>query len=238
LIAVLPKLGEKAATEFSEQEKRMLTMFYSCLYKYSYTADFSETLTKIKNFAANSKYLTELVEVFKYNLESIDLVPKALNMKDCPLELYCSYTKNQIIAALDTSSNPSSVRQGVKYFDTCKTDVFFVTLNKAEKDYSPTTMYNDYSVNESMFHWQSQSTTSVESPTGQRYINHRAQGSKVMLFVRESNYNEFKKAANFTFLGYMDYMKHEGSRPMNIYWHMEEPIPAKFLKQTNRMVAE
>jgi superfamily II DNA or RNA helicase len=238
LIAVLPKLGEKTVTDFSEQEKRMLTMFYSCMYKYSYSADFSETLAKIKNFVGNSKYLAELVEVFKYNLEHIDLVPKTLNMKDCPLELYCSYTKNQIIAALDTSSNPSSVRQGVKYFANCKTDVFFVTLNKAEKDYSPTTMYNDYSVNESMFHWQSQSTTSVESPTGQRYINHREQGSKVMLFVRESNFDEFKKADSFTFLGYMDFMKYEGSRPMNIYWHMEEPIPAKFLKQTNRMVAE
>ena len=43
-------------------------------------------------------------------------------------------------------------------------DVFFVTLNKADKDYSPTTMYNDYSINSELFHWQSQSTTAENSP--------------------------------------------------------------------------
>ena len=47
-------------------------------------------------------------------------------------------------------------------------------------------MYQDYSINESLFHWQSQSTTSDSSPTGQRYQNHRRQGGKVLLFVRES----------------------------------------------------
>lgn len=47
-------------------------------------------------------------------------------------------------------------------------------------------MYNDYSINEWLFHWQSQSTTSAESPTGQRYINHKKLGSKVLLFVREN----------------------------------------------------
>lgn len=43
----------------------------------------------------------------------------------------------------------------------------------------------DYSISESLFHWQSQSTTSEESPTGRRYIHHRERGSRVLLFVRE-----------------------------------------------------
>jgi hypothetical protein len=50
---------------------------------------------------------------------------------------------------------------------------FFVTLQKTEKDYSPTTMYEDYLISSEQFHWQSQSGTSAESPTGQRYIRHR-----------------------------------------------------------------
>ena len=54
---------------------------------------------------------------------------------------------------------PATVREGVKWLPDKQLDVFFVTLNKADKDYSPTTMYNDYSINESLFHWQSQSTT-------------------------------------------------------------------------------
>ena len=96
-------------------------------------------------------------------------------------------------------------------------------------------MYKDYSINEWLFHWQSQSTTSESSPTGLRYIHHRQQGSKVLLFVREYN-NDIAGTAPFTFLGIANYVKHEGSRPMNITWKLERPIPAKFLKKSNKLV--
>ena len=36
-----------------------------------------------------------------------------------------------------------------------------------------------------LFHWESQSTTSANSPTGQRHIRHREQGYTPLLFVRE-----------------------------------------------------
>ena len=68
---------------------------------------------------------------------------------------------------------PATVREGVKWLPERKLDVLFVTLNKADKDYSPTTMYNDYSINDWLFHWQSQSTTAENSSTGQRYIHHK-----------------------------------------------------------------
>ncbi len=82
-----------------------------------------------------------------------------------PFDLHCTYRRDQILVALDFMK-PKTVREGVKYLPDKKADLFFVTLNKADKDYSPTTMYNDYSINESLFHWQSQSTTSAESNTG------------------------------------------------------------------------
>ena len=37
----------------------------------------------------------------------------------------------------------------------------------------------DYSINESLFHWQSQSTTAENSATGQRYIHHREKGNRM-----------------------------------------------------------
>ena len=112
-----------------------------------------------------------------------------------------------------------------------------VTLNKADKDYSPTTMYNDYSINESLFHWQSQSTTAENSPTGQRYIHHKERGSKVLLFVREFKADRKTGGAEaYTYLGTANYVKHTGNRPMNITWQLDRPIPAKFLKKTNKLV--
>lgn len=145
-------------------------------------------------------------------------------------------TRDQLLVALDFMK-PSTVREGVKWLPEKNIDVFFVTLNKADKDYSPTTMYNDYSINESLFHWQSQSTTAENSPTGQRYIHHKERGSKVLLFVREFKADRMTGGAEaYTYLGTANYVKHTGSRPMNITWQLDRPIPAKFLKKTNKLV--
>ena len=107
----------------------------------------------------------------------------------------------------------------------------------ADKDYSPTTMYNDYSINEWLFHMQSQSTTAEYSPTGQRYIHHKERGSRVLLFVREFKEDRLTGGAEaYTYLGTASYVKHEGSKPMNITWKLDAPIPAKYLKKTNKLV--
>ena len=71
-------------------------------------------------------------------------------------------------------------------------------------------MYNDYSINEWLFHWQSQSTTAAESPTGQRYIHHVERGSQVLLFVREFKADWITGGAEaYTFMGTADYVKHK-----------------------------
>ena len=181
--------------------------------------------------------LGELLELLRYCYEQIDFIDEPVELGfDCPLDLHCTYTRDQILVAMDFMK-PATVREGVKWLPEKQTDVFFVTLNKADKDYSPTTMYNDYSINESLFHWQSQSTTAADSPTGQRYIHHRERGSRVLLFVREFKSDSITGSAGaYTFLGTANYVKHEGSRPMNITWKLDRPIPAKFLKKTNKLV--
>ena len=177
------------------------------------------------------------MELLRYRYEKIDFIDEPVDLGfDCPLDLHCTYTRDQLLVALDFLK-PSTVREGVKWLPEKQLDVFFVTLNKSDKDYSPTTMYNDYSINESLFHWQSQSTTAENSATGQRYIHHRERGSKVLLFVREFKSDRVTGGAEaYTYLGTANYVKHQGSRPMNITWHLDRPIPAKFLKKTNKLV--
>ena len=59
----------------------------------------------------------------------------------------------------------------------------------------------------------------------------------MLLFVREfKSDSRFGSAAAYTYLGTANYVKHEGSRPMNITWKLDRPIPAKFLKKTNKLV--
>ena len=33
----------------------------------------------------------------------------------------------------------------------------------------------------------------------------------------------------------LDYVKSEGSKPMNVVWKLRKPIPAKYLKKTNQL---
>lgn len=68
-------------------------------------------------------------------------------------------------------------------------------------------------------------------------IHHQKRGSKVLLFVREFKADRITGgAAAYTFLGTANYVKHDGSRPINITWKLDRPIPAKFLKKTNKLV--
>ena len=218
-------------------EKRMLRMLQFTIWQKDYQdCGFSDELDGLRKIKSSKVLYDELIEVLKYNYNKIDFIDKASMLDfDCPLNVYCNYSRDQIFAALDVK-NPLSIREGVKFVADKKLDVLLNTLNKSSKQYSPTTMYNDYSINEWLFHWQSQSTTSAESPTGQRYINHKKLGSKVLLFVRENKKDMYGNAEIYTFLGTVNYVKHDGSNPMNIIWKLDNPIPAKFLKKTNKLV--
>ncbi len=238
LLDLLPHLDDVNFASLPDVEKRMLQMFYVTVW--SKTADdwnSDEVLDNLYALADGPVLLGELCTLLQYRYDHIDFIDEPVDLGfECPLDLHCTYTRDQLLVALDFMK-PATVREGVKWLPDKKLDVFFVTLNKADKDYSPTTMYNDYSINSELFHWQSQSTTAAESPTGQRYIHHQERGSRVLLFVREFKADRISGGAEaYTFLGTANYVKHEGSRPMNITWSLDAPIPAKYLKKTNKLV--
>lgn len=238
LMGLLPRLDNVNFAALGELERRMLQMFYVTVWgKAAEDWASDEVLDHLYALSDSPVLLGELQDLLRYRYEQIDFIDEPVDLGfDCPLDLHCTYTRDQLLVALDFLK-PATVREGVKWLPEKQLDVFFVTLNKSDKDYSPTTMYNDYSINESLFHWQSQSTTAADSPTGQRYIHHRERGSKVLLFVREFKSDRINGgAAAYTFLGTANYVKHEGSRPMNITWKLDRPIPAKFLKKTNKLV--
>ena len=236
LLNTLPSIETRTATDFGDCQKRMLRMFEFTIWPNTDSEDnIPRTLEKLASLKNSPVMFGEMLELMRYNFDNIDFVDEPVDLGfDCPLDLHCNYTRDQIFVALDYLK-PSVVRQGVKWLPEKKLDVFINTLNKSEKDYSPTTMYNDYSINEWLFHWQSQSTTSDTSPTGQRYIHHAQTGSKVLLFVREYE-SDIAGTAPFTFLGLADYKSHEGSKPMSIVWQLRAPIPAKFIKKTNKLI--
>ena len=236
LLNVLNNLDLLDLKKLTEQESRMLMMFHFTIWQKSLEKsgfkDLKESLLKLSE---NRIMFKELIELLRYNLIKIDFVEEPVGLGfESPLYLHSRYTRDQILVAFDYLT-PGNVREGVKYIPKKKVDVLFITLNKSEENYSPSTMYKDYSISDLLFHWQSQSTTSEDSVTGQRYINHIRNGSKVVLFVRE-NREDLAGASPYTFLGTVNYLSHTGSRPMNIVWKLDKPIPAGFLALTNILV--
>lgn len=155
-----------------------------------------------------------------------DVVPE---LADIPLALHASYSREEILAALGWVSEkraPATMREGVAWCEAANTDAFLITLKKSDADYSPTTMYRDFALSPELFHWESQSTTSAASPTGQRYVHHRERGSHILLFVREAKTNALG-ASPYIFLGPADYMSHEGEWPMAITWRLRQAMPAE-----------
>jgi len=143
-----------------------------------------------------------------------------------PLALHSSYVREEEVltaAGRWTETAQPPLREGRLWLEDSNTELMFVTLNKSEKRFSPTTRYEDYAISDSLFHWQSQSTTAEDSPSGKRY---RGEGNtQFLLFVRENQRDAY------TFLGPVTYVKHEGSRPMSITWRLETALPAKLLRR-------
>jgi hypothetical protein len=155
--------------------------------------------------------------------------PMLGDLGEVPLRLHARYQREEVLAALDFPRMPNSMREGVWYSPDLNVDIFLITAKKSEADYSPTTMYADYPISPDLFHWESQSTTSVQSPTGQRYLNGT---STVLLFVRHEPNDDFGTSP-YLFLGPANYVTHTGDRPIAITWKLKTPMPSDFFNLTS-----
>ncbi len=237
LLNIMKHLDTAELRDLSNSEEKMLNMFQYTAWGKSLQEsgfrDYVETFTRIRECGP---LFNEMMEIMEYQLSRTDIVDFDIDLGyECPLELHCNYTRDQVLVSLGVK-NPENIREGVKFIPELKTDILFVTLNKSDKDYSPTTMYEDYLLSDRLFHWQSQSTTSEGSVTGRRYTSHRETGNNILLFVREFKKTVDGLGAPYTFLGMVNYKSHEGSNPMNIIWELEKAVPAKYMKKIGKLI--
>ena len=223
-----------AGKEDPKRASCLAILYYSFHSKPLAATAYSDVLSSLQPFLDKDWMVHEIDGLLSYLEEKTDVLEGDLNLGfPSGLSLYCTYSRDQIFAGLGHWTphqiSVAGKREGVLFLREKTLDVFFITLNKSEKHFSPSTMYNDYAISETLFHWQSQSTTSESSPTGQRYIH----GSKVLLFVRE-----FNKIGNvsqpFVCLGTASYVSHEGSKPMSIVWRLDANIPAWFMRKAGK----
>ena len=153
---------------------------------------------------------------------------------DVPLNVHGLYSRSEVLAAIgrSTPQTPFRTREGVLHMPKLKADFFFVTLNKTEARFSPSTQYRDYAISRTLFHWETQSMQSPNTPTVQRYLNHRTNGDNIFLLVRETSETDAGMTAPFRFLGAADYVQHESSQPVGITWRLRAPMPEDLLRES------
>jgi superfamily II DNA or RNA helicase len=222
----------------SPEEHQMAMMFYYAFWQK--TADNLRIKSLSDSFFQIKKYpslLKEIIDILDYKYKNIRNLPKKIELPNpSALELHGLYIRDEILASYGncTLYNSPSSREGILYVNDKNVDLLFVTLNKSEKDYSPSTLYRDYAISDKRFHWQSQSTTSDCCPTALRYFSPENPNHRILLFVRE-----YKKENNITspyyYLGPVKYLSHEGSSPINIVWELEHPMPAHIVRVSEKL---
>lgn len=222
--------------DFSEREKLMCIMLHYDVWQSE--KGFNSIEESIKSIGKNKILIQEIIEILEILIDKIDFIEIEQDLPYIqPLNLHGRYTRDQIFAAFEVSTfeSKSSNREGVAVLRDKNTELIFVTLEKTEENYSPTTMYNDYAVNEKIFHWQSQNSAKPDSGKGLSYIKHEENDKIVLLFVREKNKDEFGNTMGYVFLGIVDYKDHYGSKPMSINWELKEPMPPYLWKDCAKM---
>jgi hypothetical protein len=181
----------------------------------------------IAPLVANAPLREELVQLCHILDDRIQVASQVASVPpEWPLAVHRTYARDEVFAAVGASTVEKRVhsREGLHRMADRKAQLFFVTIDKSsEGRFSPTTSYEDYAISPTLFHWQSQSTTSEQSPTGQAYINGHGEGWRFYLFARPTVDDQF------TFLGPVRFRSHQGSRPITIVWELEVPIPPAFL---------
>lgn len=222
--------------DYNDVEKKMLLMLHYDVWQNA--GGFDSLETSIKQMGKNNILVNEIIEVLELLLDRIDFKEIDIQLPyQQPLKVHSRYTRDQIFSAFGESTfeKKSSNREGVAYIDKINTELLFVDLIKSEEDFSPTTMYNDYAISETLFHWQSQNQTREDRGKGLTYINHQKLGKRILLFVREKSTNEFKNTNGYVFIGEANFQEYEGSKPMSIKWELNEPLPNYLWKESAKM---
>ena len=176
----------------------------------------------------------EISEITSYLLANLEIKTTPISGTFIPgLELYGCYTREEVFTLVGRQTAEVKMQgaaSGVFNLPEHNATLLFVTLNKSEKDFSPSTQYNDYLINEEYFHWQSQNTDSHSNNGGKRYTEQSQTNNKIFLFVREEKKDGFGNTSPFHCFGLVDYVSSYDDFPMNVTWKLHEPAMAHYLK--------
>ena len=211
-------------TKFTELEQRYAVMLYYDLYDNA--GSYTSIAQMFNDLASDVLFVQEFKEVVEYLKDKCVAPEKEDNSvyKNWnPLRLHGVYTKAQIQAALglSTLARKSPSREGVERLKDIKLEAMYVDIIKKREEGSMTA-YKDYAQNREFFHWETQNRVSEGSREAEAYRNGE---NNMILFVRQQvEHPDFGCRMGFTYLGQVTMNSIEGSKPMQIVWHLNTPM--------------
>lgn len=183
---------------------------------------------------ANPSIVADAAEIAQWRLDHPETPIQTIHLPfSCPLQLHAAYGSAEIKAALGlaTLERPGPTGQGVIHAPEQLCYIHLVTFHKDERTFSPTTRYRDYPISATQLHWESQSTTTQASPTGQNYLNFIERGYTILFFARIDKKID-GETAPFIYLGPAKRLiSAEGDRPIRMVWELEYAMPAGLLEE-------
>lgn len=222
--------------DFDENQKTMLLMLHYDVWQNA--AEFDSLEKSIIQIGRNKTLVNEIIQVLEILIDKIGFKEIDIQLPyEQPLKLHARYTRDQILVAfgLSTFEKKSSSREGVAENVNLNTELLFINLIKSEENFSPTTMYDDYAINETLFHWQSQNSSRPDIGRGLSYIKQQENDKKILLFIREKANDEKGNTIGYVFIGEGNFKEYEDQKPMNIKWELNEPMPNYLWKESAKM---
>ena len=220
-----------------EANKTYAIMLYYALFQDKLSKTGYSSINEALELVYSPKYACfkqEIAEIVSFLLARLDIKTTPIGAEIIPgLELYGCYTREEVFTLVGRQTAEVKMQgaaSGVFNLPEHNATLLFVTLNKSEKDFSPSTQYNDYLINEEYFHWQSQNTDSHNNNGGRRYTEQSQTKNKIILFVREEKKDGFGNTSPFHCFGLVDYISSHDDFPMNVKWKLQKPAMAQYLK--------
>jgi superfamily II DNA or RNA helicase len=135
--------GVESLDRLDEPQRRLAFMLHLSLWN---NEKFDRLAEGFERFERSGSLRRELLEVLDLLAEQAQHVHRPLTIDPrVPLRVHARYTRSEILAALGrgSPSKPPTSREGVLFDRGANADLFFVTLEKNERDFSPSTRYQD-----------------------------------------------------------------------------------------------
>lgn len=196
----------------------------------------SDITDAFQRLARNPAILKDLDEVLAWSETTSDIQGIQPHLPfPCDLELHASYSLRDIQAHFGLATLASAGQRGVGVIHLAqpKAYILLVTFQKTVAEFSPATMYADYPISRELLHWESQSTTSQASPTGQNLIHHQKRDYTILIFARsQKKHNGI--AMPFIFLGPADRISFENERPIRMVWQLRYAMPVELFEDNRK----